>query len=160
MQHMFYPEDLLRSSRIKKKRSLTAAALLAAPTVAAVAVLLSCTDAFNERTMRYTAEAVAAAAGCAVILCLRRAFSLRAYGKHVTVMRAGPEVCLSGRLSAPGKTRELPGGIAFRPLVLTTEDGEKALSVSVKNAALLPPAGTPVRVGTVHGFITGWEATE
>lgn len=156
MHTLYTAADLPRLAR-KRKTRLCAAAAWAALTVGAVAVLLALTNAYNERTMRYAAEFIAAVPGCAVVLLLMSAFSLRRERAHVRVMLDGPVFEKTGVISAPGRQAHIPGGIPFLPLTLETDSGTESLRVSLSGAHCLPAAGTRVRIGTVHGFLTAWE---
>lgn len=157
MRHLLYTEaDAVRLEK-KRKRCLYTALAVAAITVGTVAVLLARTNAHNEYVMRYAAEAAAVLFGCAGVLLLMRATSLKRSEKHVHVMLKGPADELKGVLSAPGKPQRIPGGTEFRPVTLRTEKGTRELRVSPDNAAKLPADGTRVRVRSAHGFLTAWE---
>ena len=157
MQHTFYTaEDLPRLAR-KRKAWLAAAIAVAALIIGTVAILLARTNAFNERVMRYTAEAIAVVSGWVLVLLLMNVFALKKDRKHVHVMLEGPGSEVSGVIRSPGKPQRIPGGIDFCPVTLVSGEGEKHLRVSLKNSKRLPADGVRVRAVTVHGFITAWE---
>ena len=158
MRHTLYSqEDISRLTR-KKKICLYTVAAVAVVCVGAVATLLARTDAYNEKITRYTAEAAAVLLGWAVLALLAGAKGCRQYLKHTQAMLSGPQTDHAGTLGTPEKEQRIPGGTDYRRVMLDTGHGAKALCVHPKKAALLPPAGTRVRIVSVFGFITAWEA--
>lgn len=157
MLHTLYaPEDIARLNK-KARLCLYAAASVAALLVCAVAVLLRCTNAYNERATRLAAEVIAVTAGWAAILLLLRGAAAKKLLRHTRVMLDGPVSAYTGVPGAPGRALTVPGATEFRPVTLRTEKETLSLRVHMSKAPLLPREGARVRVRTVHGFITAWE---
>ncbi len=152
-----FPDAELQRLEKKRKRSLTASALIGGLALLCCVLLCALTNTANAVRLAFCAIAVSTLAGWAVIsLLVFSAAEAKHELRHARMLREGPEERLCGALSLDRDTMRIRGSIRFRFGRLRGEEGERRVKVCASRAALLPQ-GRDVTLFLVNGYIAAFE---
>ncbi|MBO6054814.1 MAG: hypothetical protein J6P31_04780 [Oscillospiraceae bacterium] len=156
-RELYSPAD---TARLHRKIRCFGAALGLLVCAALVVCVLFCvrTTTLSAARMERNAVVTSTLAGWLLIAVYSEIITpARREAAHVEHVLTGPGEWTDCTLTVSPESFRIRRSIRVRSVLLHTADGSRSVLVHAPRAALLPADGTPVRVCTVHGYITAWE---